>query len=128
MVVKTNLEELTPASPLQVPSSSKQTTITPPIEALVKPQKPESIKVVLPIHPEMESTDKLQSRKTDEQQEQKKEPVLSTPESSSVESVKPSLAEQAPVPPKRRGAKGDSGKATVSQPSKGSKTGQKGKK
>ncbi|CAG2054627.1 unnamed protein product, partial [Timema podura] len=188
MVVKTNLEELTPASPLQVPSSSKQTTITPPIEALVKPQKPESIKVVLPIHPEMESTDKLQSRKTDEQQEQKKEPVLvssplplvshssenilspstplvteatpptsppiapvapkidshalvvetppietppvstdipkftaakSTPESSSVESVKPSLAEQAPVPPKRRGAKGDSGKATVSQPSKG---------
>nr|CAD7437545.1 unnamed protein product [Timema bartmani] len=197
MVVKTNLEELTSASPLQVPSSSKQTTITPPIEALVKPQKPESIKVVLPIHPEIESTDKLQSRKTDEQQEQKKEPVLvssplplvshssedisspstplvteatpptsppiapvapkidshalvvetppietppvstdipkftaakSTPESSSVESVKPSLAEQAPVPPKRRGAKGDSGKATVSQPSKGSKTGQKGKK
>nr|CAD7427209.1 unnamed protein product [Timema monikensis] len=197
MVVKSNLEELTPATPLQVPSSSKQTSITPPIEPLENPQKPESIKVVLPIHPEMESTYKLQSQKTDEQQEQKKEPVLvssplplvshsskdilspstplvteatpptsppiapvapkidsqalavetppietppvstdipkftaakSTPESSLVESVKPSLAEQAPVPPKRRGAKGDSGKATVSQPSKGSKTGQKGKK
>nr|CAD7201807.1 unnamed protein product [Timema douglasi] len=76
MVVKSNLEELTPATPLQVPSSPKQTSITPPIEALVNPQKPESIKVVLPIHPEIESTHKLQSRKTDEQQEQKKEPVL----------------------------------------------------
>nr|CAD7575131.1 unnamed protein product [Timema californicum] len=75
-VVKSNLEELTPATPLQVPSSSKQTSITPPIEALVNPQKPESIKVVLPIHPEIESTNKLGSQKTDEQQEQKKEPVL----------------------------------------------------